>query len=341
LRKSAGTGTTSIGGPFHNSGTVVVQSGVLALANGGSLGGTLQADTGAAVSFAAGVFRLSGTSGWQGPGAVGLTGGSLVLDSVSGIVDVYGGVFTGSIASGGVLNWRGGALNYGAPLTVEAQGVVNVLGDASVIGPLTNRGTIHWQGGVLYIENDGGVHAGVLWNEAGGVIDVQCDQVVRSTAGTGPIYNAGTLRKSAGTGTTSIGGPFHNSGSVEIQSGSIHLAGACSWDPGADLSLAIGGGAAGAGLSQLQVDGATALAGALAVHLADGFVPNVGGLLQVVAGPCSSGFSNLSIIDAANRRVFPVKRRGDGVWLQSEDIEGPPMTLRPLGIGGGQFQMLF
>jgi formylglycine-generating enzyme required for sulfatase activity len=29
------------------------------------------------------------------------------------------------------------------------------------------------------------------------------------------------------------------------------------------------------------------------------------------------------------------------VWLQSEDIEGPPMTLRPLGIGGGQFQMLF
>jgi hypothetical protein len=147
--------------------------------------------------------------------------------------------------------------------------------------------------------------------------------------------------KAGGNGATTVTGVVNNTGSVEIQAGVIQVGSKCSFGPEAKLSLSIGGGTVGAGLSQLQVAGSATLDGTLAIQLVNGFVPNVGDQLQVVAGPCTGGLANLSIIDAASQRVFLVKRQGDGVWLHAEDIAGPELELRPLGVGGGQFQMLF
>src|SRR5438094_9842306 len=64
--------------------------------------------------------------------------------------------------------------------------------------------------------------AGALW-------DIQSDQTVYNDyyyCGAGARFqNAGTVRKSGGTGTTSISIPFNNAGTVEVEEGTLQFNG--------------------------------------------------------------------------------------------------------------------
>ena len=51
MLKTNATGTTTISIPFYNAGTVKAAQGIIGLANGGVLGGTFVASSGAAVDF--------------------------------------------------------------------------------------------------------------------------------------------------------------------------------------------------------------------------------------------------------------------------------------------------
>src|SRR5437660_8498769 len=52
------------------------------------------------------------------------------------------------------------------------------------------------------------------------LFDIQSDMTMPFAGGVQPVFNnAGTFRKSVGTGTSSIGIPFYNSGLVEADSG--------------------------------------------------------------------------------------------------------------------------
>jgi len=65
---------------------------------------------------------------------------------------------------------------------------------------------------------------GVFNNLAGAVFDVQVDELMAGTFGGGPIAefnNAGTLRKSAGVGVSVIQMALNNTGTVEVQSGTL------------------------------------------------------------------------------------------------------------------------
>src|SRR5882762_2171842 len=118
----------------------------------------------------------------------------------------------------GQFNWSGGGLE-GSALTVASNGVMNLSGnsDKRLYNVLTNGGTVNWaDGGRLIVENGACYgYFGGIENLAGGLFDIQNDQTIYDeyNCNSNPFFrNAGTLRKSGGTGTTSINIVFYNSG---------------------------------------------------------------------------------------------------------------------------------
>src|SRR5207245_1674928 len=85
---------------------------------------------------------------------------------------------------------------------------------------LTNNGTI--------IQNDGRLlpSNGAINNESGALYDLQVDNGIFNNGGSNPFDNAGTLRKSAGSGTSSLNVDIDNIGTVEVDSGTLELTGA-------------------------------------------------------------------------------------------------------------------
>ena len=69
-------------------------------------------------------------------------------------------------------------------------------------------------------------YTGVIYNQPGALWDIQCDQTLNFYTGANNFFNnAGLVRKSAGTNTTSIQVAFNNSGTVDVESGTISFGG--------------------------------------------------------------------------------------------------------------------
>ena len=133
-----------------------------------------------------------------------------------GILDV-----SGSLTISTSLQWNG---------TLQGSGQTVVQGklligdayhdDAWLKGHrLTNAGTAVYAGSSIYT-----TEGALLTNAAGAVFDVQCDGYIHNQAGADSSFsNAGTLRKSAGTGTATMAIPFSNTGVLDVQSGTLAL----------------------------------------------------------------------------------------------------------------------
>jgi hypothetical protein len=205
VRKSASGGLCDLDPPFHNTGRVEVQSGQLRFDGGGTLAGSCDAAANTILGLAGGVFTL--TPGFQSSGAgfVGVTNAYLTLN--------------GTLAS--ALGWSSGEV-FGA-LTVTTNGLLTLSGSAIkyLDGVITNLGTIRWTGPGIFRLYDS---AARMVNQPGGLFDIQTDQSLQ-TYGTALITNAGTFRKSAGNGLCDVDPPFHNTGRVEAQTGTIRFDG--------------------------------------------------------------------------------------------------------------------
>ena len=242
LRKSGGTGTTTVG---TSAALVFVNSGTVEAATG-----TLRFD--GASSFQAG-------SAFTGAGAVEVTADASFAGALtSQNLRLAGGTHTGSAASlaAGTVAWRGGALagtwavGAGATLVVETTAAKTIRSAGTV---LTNQGTVAWLAGSGSLDLAGGaqvVNQG-LWEAQGD------DTLFNSTGVASTFANAGTLRKSAGSGATTIGTNaalvFVNSGTVDAQAGTLRLDGAGSFQHGSAFT--------GAGV--VEVRGDSTFAGAL------------------------------------------------------------------------------
>ncbi len=99
----------------------------------------------------------------------------------------------------------------------------------------------------------------VFNNQTGGTFDAQNDvQIFRGTGALSTFNNAGTFQKSAGTGTTTIGGAsfpvaFNNTGTVTVLTGTVAIAGggtsSGSFNSAAGATLTFGNYTSGAGTS--------------------------------------------------------------------------------------------
>lgn len=234
FRKSAtnGTLTVPVGISFNNSGTVEVQTGALRLAGGGLSSGLLTATNGTLVEWTAGTFLLNAGAQLDGDGLYKISGTATVTGngtSTIGNLDLVAGTLdgTGTVTIRNALNWTGGTMS-GSGRTIIAEGVT--LNLATPSGVFLNTRTLENGGTVL--GTGGGVigvsFGGIITNRAGALFHVQNTSAITVGGGGGNRFdNAGTFRKSANAGTMTIasGLSFNNSGTVEIQTGTLNLGG--------------------------------------------------------------------------------------------------------------------
>src|ERR1019366_8206379 len=148
VRKRVTAGATTCGVFLDNSGTVQAQTGTIYISSGSNLGGTFQADSGAAINFNGGTYTLSSPPNFQGPGAVQFTGGNLTLNGIALVGQ-------NTVAATGTINLNGTSLNAGASLTIASNAVLNIQATATFSGVFTNQGTVNWQAGYVYVFTNG------------------------------------------------------------------------------------------------------------------------------------------------------------------------------------------
>jgi hypothetical protein len=232
------TNTFTAGSSINSAGKVVFQNGSSTM--GGSYNAAITEVSNADVTFAGSVgpmgdltlnsyARLTFNTGAPvGMGTVVLNGGGV------------GGTDTINIA--GLLTWNSGYVN-GSPVNANGGIQVNAGARHDIYGTLNNPGTSNWDGGSYDVYGTFNNAGTVNWNAgdfrpsgylhatinnlAGAVFDAKANNQIKDPSGTGgaSFNNLGTFRKSGGGGDTLIEGAFNNSGTVDVQTGTLLLNG--------------------------------------------------------------------------------------------------------------------
>jgi hypothetical protein len=269
--------------PLLNSGTVDVGAGVLTLSGGGfssgtfdleglsalNIGGTYTLADGATVTgtgtLQVNAFNTLNTMGSVSVqnlhvgGTVNVLGGGSSLD-VQSLLNLDGGTLTGpgAVTVDATLFWTGGTLSGTGQTFLE--GTSTVFGGFSTTidtRTVTNDGTATLVSGPLNFKN------GAVWNNgAGGTFVLQNTASLAGVLpGSGTFNNAGLLQKT-GAIPTPVGVTLNNTGTVDVQAGSLTLSTGSSsgtFDLEDGSVLSIGGlytlqdGAASIGTGTLQV----------------------------------------------------------------------------------------
>lgn len=150
-------------------------------------------------------------------------GGNLeLLDSVTGAGSIQ---VTGSPSQAGLLSWFNGTLGL-AQINISNTGSMLISGGSGTTrqwsgARLNNSGQCVWRGGVT-------AGAGATFaNLAGAILDLQGDTalVFDNAPPMLALNNAGTFIKSSGNGLTSFAGDFKNTGTFELQAGTLGFQG--------------------------------------------------------------------------------------------------------------------
>ena len=234
FRKSAGAGISATPAVFNNTGTVDVQTGTLSLEGGGTDSGTYTVASGATLQFNGGTHLWQGGVSSNGAGVLKITSGTVQADgavTLSSGATLSGGILTGSglVTFNGPTTWSGGTMSGAGVKQVPAGETlaINVSGNGHLYldgTTLQNQGTISYTGSSYQFYNKNGA---ILENQASGLVDLQNDRTfLISAGGTQPtINNAGTFRKSAGAGISATPAVFNNTGTVNVQTGTLSLEG--------------------------------------------------------------------------------------------------------------------
>ena len=172
---------------------------------------------------------------FTGVGTNSITGGTFTLDglvTISNLTLAASGTLAGTNGIiAGALTWTSGFIGVGSTLTVATNGTLALAGDNGtdypLLGILTNAGTVKLVSGNLFLRgaicNAGAI--GELVNLPGALLDLKTNVNIDSCGGTELLVNQGTLRKSGGTGTSTISPMLNNSGLVDAQTGTVSING--------------------------------------------------------------------------------------------------------------------
>jgi hypothetical protein len=345
VRKSGGTGTTGINVNLSNSGTLDVQTGAVvinAIGNTDEIGsgsGLFEAEAGATLVFS-NDFSMSGTVSGAGTtvigaGTVTLTGG---LDTSNTVL--AGGTLMGvNGMMSGLITWTNGVLgNAFGGITLETNGVLLLTGvdgvDYSVGEYFTNAGTILLQSGNLQLNWD---DYGELINLPGGLVELASDVSIDDLDGSPGLFNYGTVRKSHGTGVSSIDPAFNNTGTLDVQTGTVELTNMLDSLTGGTLNFGIN---SLTNFGQVILGGSpAALDGAVSINLNNGYVPGVGSSFPVVLYETESGeFTNATW---PSEVVCQTNYGANAFSFVIVESSRPPLLTTPQWLGGGRFQFSF
>ena len=226
LRKSAGTGMTAMAIVVNNTGTVDAQSGVLKLTGGGTSTGVFSADTEGTLRFGGGTHTLNGGTSFTGAGIVDFNTGTI---NVNGSCTANGAALnlslatltgTGTMTVNGAMNWSGGTMSGSGSTDISAGGTLDISG-TSYTKTLDTR-TINNAGTVAVTTTPQiNFYNATINNQAGATFDLQSDTTLTNIYGTNTFNNTGTVRKSAGTGNTTMAIVVNNTGTVDALTGTL------------------------------------------------------------------------------------------------------------------------
>jgi hypothetical protein len=170
---------------------------------------------------------------------------------------------------------------------------------------LTNGGTVTMTGpAYLAVYNNTNTYLGRIFNLAGGLWDIQTNAVIACEycAGNEFFNNAGTFRKSLGSGTAILSVAFTNSATVNVLVGTINFDGNFT-TAGGTLDFGVSGlGSFG----QINVSGNMAINGTASVAWLDGFTPAIGNSFALLDyGSHSGTFANITL---------PPGNLGEGIY---------------------------
>jgi hypothetical protein len=239
-----GTGTTTISRGFNSTGTVSVAAGsTLALTGGGIDSGTFGVPATAVLEFGGGTHNLNAGTTVSGTGTVRFSSGVTNLNAGSynvGTTSITGGTAVFSVAAStgtfdqssgfrdglGTLTVSGLATFTGGSMTSAGTTIAN--GGLSISGPgsktlsfghtLVNNAVANFSGGTLLLDNSSTFTNNNVFNATD-----EADIAGGGTAAT--FVNAGILNKSGAGTTTTISRTFNNSGTVNVDGGSLAIGG--------------------------------------------------------------------------------------------------------------------
>ena len=240
FRKSAGN-STAVATPFVNNGTLDAQTGVILFNYGGAN------------------YTFNSGSSFIGAGTNQLVAGATTMNGTiySSNLVIAGGTVTGTYTVSGLLTFNSGYLNGPGVVTIATNSTLLVNAplyfEALNANVIVNAGTITWTSGDFYLGA-----SSVLTNLPGALFDAKLNgNVYFEHGGVNSIYNFGTFRKSAGSGSLNIAPNFINNGTLDAQTGAIAFNSIY-----ANYTFNSGSSFIGAGTNQL-VAGVTTMNGAI------------------------------------------------------------------------------
>jgi len=309
LTKTGGTNTTTINAEFINSsnGTVEVQSGTVSMNGGGTEAGIVTIADGATLNFGGLTHSVVAGFSATGPGILGISAGEVDFNepdgsTVSNLV-VTGGTLGGtdSLTVGNSFTCSGGTIDNSGGVTLNGTSSLNGVGnDAMRLSGnalLINAGELTWSGSGtnLYFY---GSESKTFTNLASGTITITADVSSDYAYTSGTIGNAGLMTKTGTTGTTTLNSGFVNTGTLNVQSGTISLTGGYYSYTSIKGTLAFGiSGATNYGKINFSVAPSPSFKSSLGVNLNGSYWPTVGSSFNLLTYPSGSGvlFTNTAL----------------------------------------------
>jgi hypothetical protein len=317
IRKSSGTGTSAVSSFSSYGSTIEADSGELVLSQAGIIGDSFVVGAGALVDLTGGGNSLCDQElTGSGPGEVLLSSGTL-SDYLP-----YPAAATLNFAPGQFW-WTGGRL-FGGPAVLTNLSTVTIwpTNEPTLQAPFYNAGLVTMtNSGALDII--GSEYGNGFINLASGTFEFVGD----GGSVSGAYTNYGTLRKSSGTGTSTLTGLVNQGGIIEVDSGQLVLDGDFAQNGGA-LRIKFGGTGPGH-FGQLIVSGNAAIGGPLCITLATNVALEQGSQFQILS--CASLTNTFSATNVPAGLL--VSYKSDGVYLV---VAGPPpvQILTPQSSGG-------
>jgi uncharacterized repeat protein (TIGR01451 family) len=289
-------GGSATGGTFSVSSGSTLRFGGLSFALDGSssiAGAGIVETSGAAITHPGsynvsggttasnGSLELTGTVSNIGPVVV--SGGTLDLSSSSALstssLGISGGQLMGSstLTVNGPTTYSSGTISGSGALVIPATRTMSISGGGFKIldsRTINNSGTINF----LATGNTYAQGTAVINNLSGGIYNIQSDNPFAYNGGSPQINNSGTVEKTSGTGTSSIGLAMNNqaAGTIIAETGTINLA---SLTQNGTLSFPISG---ASGYGTINVGAPFALAGTLTATTTGGYTPVSGTTFPVL-----------------------------------------------------------
>jgi autotransporter-associated beta strand protein len=228
FRKSTAPSIMDFGFAMNNTGTVDVQKGQLDLLGGGTSTGLFSVSSGAVLDFSSGNYNLGGST-YSNSGIINISGATVSFNAptnINGTVNFSSGTLNGSsiVTFSGPLTWTAG--------TMSGSGSTNIQNNATLSGngdPMLDARTLTNTSTVTFINANylHGKNGAAFINQSGALVNLQgTNSFINEGVGAIPVINnIGTFRKSTSTSIIDIGFAMNNSGTVDLQTGSMYLSG--------------------------------------------------------------------------------------------------------------------